>query len=159
MALRFIALVSRVGMLAGSALGALSCNSDCGEAGCVPAVFADGTVETQSQGLRVTTCLAQRCASADLDLAAERCKKLTLSSDARICFSERGAGKLAASLEVHSIGGELVFTNGDLFTLEISEAATSAVVASVQQNITYESVFPNGPDCDEEPCQAANVTF
>jgi hypothetical protein len=152
-------MFTRFFFVIGAALGAISCNSDCGEAGCVPAVFADGTVETQSQGLRVTTCLNQRCASAELDLAVERCKKLTLSSDARICFNESGAGRFAASLEVHSIGGELVFTNGDLFTLEISETAGSAVVASVQTNLTYEAVYPNGPDCDDQPCQAVNVKF
>jgi hypothetical protein len=145
--------------LAGAAFGTLSCNSDCGEAGCVPAVFVEGSVETQSQALLVTSCFNQRCASAELDLASAPCKKLTLSSDSRICVSAGSAGKLAVSLEVHSIGGELAFKNGDLLTLEISEKDSAMAVASVMRNVEYEAVFPNGPDCDDEPCLGANLTF
>jgi hypothetical protein len=142
-----------------SALFGLACNSDCGEAGCVPGVFVDGTVETQSQRLRADVCLAGRCASADVDLAAGTCKKLTLSSDARICFEPGGPGRLAVSLEVRSIGGELAFNDGDQLTLGITDRDSSALVANVDENLVYQAEYPNGPDCDDQPCRAASVTF
>ena len=139
--------------------GALSCSSDCGDAGCVSAVFADGSIDTTSQGLSVTACLNQRCATAELDLATARCARLALSSDSRICFTEAAAGRLEAALEVHSIGGELVLTNGDMLRLEVAERGTTTVVANVERTLTYEAVYPNGPACDDQPCQAASVTF
>jgi hypothetical protein len=141
------------------ALACSACSSDCGDAGCVSAVFADGTVETSSQRLIVTACLNQRCASADVDRAAASCKKLTLSSDSRVCFSEAAPGRLRVALEVHSIGGELAFNSGDVLGLEITEQDTTSVVTNVQLPVTYEAVYPNGPDCDDQPCQAASVTF
>ena len=147
-----------VALFAASLVGALACSSDCGDAGCVPALFADGSIETSSQQLVVTVCLNQRCASTELDLAAARCKDLTLSSDSRVCFAEAAPGRLRAELEVHSIGGELAFADGDLLALEVSEKATAAVVADVQRTVTYEAVYPNGSECGNA-CQAASVTF
>ena len=125
----------------------------------MPAVFADGSIDTASQQLIVTACLNQRCASAELDLAAASCSALTLSSDSRICFSEAAPGRLRAALEVHSIGGELAFVNGDVLTLEVTDKDTATVVANVQRTLTYEAVYPNGPDCDDQSCQGASVTF
>jgi hypothetical protein len=143
---------------AGAWLGALGCGSDCSDASCVPAVFADGPVDTTSEQLTVTACLNQRCATAQVDLAAASCAKLELSSDSRICFSRRTPGRLQAKLEVHSIGGELTFTDGDVLRLEVAEQATTNVVANVERAVTYEAVYPNGAECGD-PCRAASVTF
>jgi hypothetical protein len=142
-----------------SFLGALACSSDCGDAGCVSAVFMDGSIDTTSQQLVVTACFNQRCASGELDLGVARCARLALSSDSRICAAEAAPGRLAMTLEVHSIGGEVPFNNGDVVTLEVADKSTSAVVADVERAVTYEAVYPNGPDCDDQPCQAANVQF
>jgi hypothetical protein len=141
------------------ALGAFACSSDCADAGCVPAVFADGSIDTASQQLTVTACLNQRCASAEVDLLVRACAPLTLSSDSRICFSEAAPGRLRAALEVHSIGGELPFTNGDRLTLEVADKGTAMVVADIERTVTYEAVYPYGSDCDDQSCQAASVTF
>jgi hypothetical protein len=157
---RGISTVTRTAVACALALaGAFACSSDCGDAGCVPAVFADGSIETASQQLIVTACLNQRCASAELDLGAAACAALTLSSDSRICFTEAAPGRLRAALEVHSIGGELAFANGDLLALEVTEKATTLVVANVQRTVTYEAVYPNGSGCGDQSCQAASVTF
>jgi hypothetical protein len=124
----------------------------------VPAVFADGSLETTSQELTVTVCLNQRCSTAQVDLAAASCAKLELSSDSRICFSAGAPGRLRAELEVHSIGGELAFTDGDVLRLEVAELATATVVADVERAVTYEAVYPNGAECGD-PCRSASVTF
>jgi hypothetical protein len=137
---------------------ALGCSSDCGDAGCVSAVFADGSIDTSSRELTVTACLNQRCSSAQLDLAAASCARLTLSSDSRICFSDAAPGRLRAELEVHSIGGELALTDGDVLKLEVAEQGTASVVANVERTVTYEAVYPNGSECGD-PCRAASVTF
>src|SRR5215208_5641341 len=105
--------------------GAFACSSDCGDAGCVPALFADGSIETASRQLIVTACLNQRCASVELDLGAAACAALTLSSDSRICFTQAAPGRLSAALELHSIGGELAFANGDVLALEVTEKGTT----------------------------------
>jgi hypothetical protein len=155
---RFPGFFSLFAACACAFVGPSGCGSDCGDAGCVPAVFADGTVDTASEQLTVTVCLNQRCATARVNLAAASCAELSLSSDSRICFSRGTPGRLQAELEVHSIGGELAFTDGDVLRLEVAEQSTATVIANVERTVTYEAVYPNGAECGD-PCRAASVTF
>jgi hypothetical protein len=151
------AFLRRFAACACACLGALACSSDCGDAGCVSAVFADGSVDTESQRLIVTVCFNQRCAGGEVDRVS--CTPLALSSDSRICFSEAAPGRVRVALEIHSIGGELALKNGDMLSLEISEQGTTTPVANVQRTLAYETVYPNGPGCHDQACQATSVTF
>jgi hypothetical protein len=142
-----------------SASFAWGCGDDCADAGCVPAVFLDGSVAAgSSAGLSIRACFNDVCESAELELGeAERCARLSLSSDSRICVGPEAQGRRRVSLEIHSIGGELAFQDGDRVALHVADRGGQSL-AEVDQTVTYSDVVPNGTGCGRA-CRAAQLGF
>jgi hypothetical protein len=56
-------------------------------------------------------------------------------------------------------GGDFVYTrqaNGDRYRVAVVDAAGQTLF-SAERAATYDESFPNGPDCDPEPCRRANL--
>jgi len=136
-----------------------SCAEDCADAGCVPALFLDGSVEAGANtSLSAEVCFNAACEVAQVSLATEqRCSRLSLSSDSRVCVGPEDRQRRGVAVEIHSIGGELAFQNGDRIALRVRDPS-GQTLADVERSVEYHDVFPNGAACGG-PCRSAQLTF
>jgi hypothetical protein len=58
----------------------------------------------------------------------------------------------------YNVYGPNDVTNGDHYHVRLV-ATSGAVLADVEKTVTYQSLYPNGPDCDPEPCHWVGIKF
>jgi hypothetical protein len=111
------------------------------------------------EALEVEACFNERCDQAELDVAtdAERCARLSLSSDSKVCFAPVRDGRRPLSLEIHVVGEESPLTDGDRVTLRVNDRTTQLPLIEVERFATYEQANDRTVGCGD--CQAATMSF
>lgn len=61
------------------------------------------------------------------------------------------------SITGHVQFAEATLHSGDHYVVTITDKYSGAVLGIADKKVQYANVYPNGPDCDSDPCRVATL--
>lgn len=145
--LAFVAVAPGCGGLGGTQ----SCTLiGCGYAGSYAADVPAGVDE-----VAVKVCRNADCGSATVSLAAGHEGAQIDASSADVYLTTQ-AGGARLSVQFLQVYAPKKMADGDVYSVEVTNAGTGDVIAQESQAVAYALSYPNGPDCDPEPCRSVS---
>jgi hypothetical protein len=146
------------------------CTSNCTTMGCQPGATIVVNVDAPASSLAGSTlevCRNDVCLSGDfrdISDAGQGIYAASLSmpnSSTRVASDPWASASVAttdAGVRIDIYYGSRDVAHGDSYHVRLV-AATGETLADYEKTVTYEAFYPNGPDCDENPCWRVGITF
>ena len=137
------------------ALAGCDATRTCTLIGCSDTARLTAALPVELGSLDIEACVNEACVTGVI--INDQCNTFPVDPFTEACIAQAVNGKRVLTVNIWFNGwGEL--RDSDRYHLRVVDEGLGVLVDDTK-TATYADSYPNGPECDDEPCRAASVDF